>query len=106
MYGYGRSWFGYGRGWWHWPTSVSAPAGYRYIGPCRCGRGPHAFYQEPGGRIVHAWDFYRRSWEGFKPTPEAIKAEVEALKAEKEALEKRIADLEKQLKEETEKTQV
>ena len=30
------------------------PQGYRYVGPCRCGLGPNAFYQDAQGRIVHA----------------------------------------------------
>ncbi len=30
---------------------------YRYIGPCRCGFGPHAFYEDTEtGKIVHAWE--------------------------------------------------
>ncbi|AAM02457.1 hypothetical protein [Methanopyrus kandleri] len=29
---------------------------YRYIGPCRCGLGPHAFYEDTEtGEIKHAW---------------------------------------------------
>ncbi len=27
---------------------------WEYIGPCVCGRGPHAFYRGPKGEIVHA----------------------------------------------------
>ena len=36
---------GYGRGWYSPRMTVSS--GYTYIGPCRCGTGPHAFYQRP-----------------------------------------------------------
>lgn len=107
MYGYGRGWFGYGRGWWHWPVSGSASAGYRYIGPCRCGWGPHAFYQDASGRIVHARDLYH--WggaAGSAPTRDELKDELEALKAEKEELERRIAELEKQFKEESKESQI
>lgn len=25
-----------------------------YIGPCRCGWGPHAYYRDQEGRIIHA----------------------------------------------------
>lgn len=46
----GRGWHG-GR-WWQLP--VGAPSGYTYIGPCRCGTGPHAFYQDRSGRIIPA----------------------------------------------------
>ncbi|MCA1902241.1 MAG: hypothetical protein LDL53_08510 [Candidatus Hydrogenedens sp.] len=27
---------------------------WTYIGPCRCGRGPHAFYRNSRGNILHA----------------------------------------------------
>lgn len=27
-----------------------------YIGPCRCGFGPNAFYVTPIGTIAHAWE--------------------------------------------------
>jgi hypothetical protein len=103
MFGYGRRWFGFGRGWWSWPASGLATAGYRYIGPCRCGWGPNAFYQDASGRIVHARDVYR--WGGpvvSTPLREELKEEFEFLKARKEDLERRLAELEKRLKEETE----
>lgn len=101
MFGYGRGWFGYGRGWWRGTTNVPAPAGYRYIGPCRCGWGPNAFYQDASGRIVHASELYRGGWPTVAPTTiqEDTKAELEALRREKEDLEKRIAELEKLVKE-------
>ncbi|HIC91624.1 MAG TPA: hypothetical protein EYP21_06125 [Syntrophaceae bacterium] len=93
---YGRSWY---RGRWWWRPPVKAPSGYTYIGPCRCGTGPHAFYQGPSGRIVHAWQLYH--W-GVPPTPtkEELRSELEVLKEEKAQLEKRIEELEKQIKEE------
>jgi len=96
MYGYGRGWH---RKWW---PGIAAPLGYTYIGPCRCGTGPHAFYQDPSGRIVHGWELYR--WV-VPPTPtkEDLKAELEALKGEKKELEKRIEEIEKQIKEEKNK---
>lgn len=89
----------YGRGWhkW-WQIPVSTPKGYTYIGPCRCGMGPHAFYQDVSGRIVHAWQLYR--W-GVPPTPtkEDLESRLEVLKEEKAQLEKEIEELEKQIKE-------
>lgn len=92
---------GCGRGWYRWQPKVTAPSGYGYIGPCRCGTGPHAFYQDPSGRIVHAWQLYR--WGGPPtPTKEDLKAELEALKEEKAQLEKRIEMLEEQMKEKKE----
>jgi len=118
MYGYGRGWYGYGRGgagygWgygygrgWGWvgPAVPQVPEGYRYVGACRCGWGPNAFYQDASRRIVHARDVYR--WGGAAaptPTQDDLKAELEALKEEKQELEKRIAELEKQSKEDSEK---
>ncbi len=85
MWGCGRGWF--------WQR---VPAGYTYVGPCRCGTGPHAFYQDPSGRIVPAWHFWRF---GFSPTKEDLKTELETLKAEKAELEKHIKEIEEQIKE-------
>jgi hypothetical protein len=101
MYGHGRGWFGYGRSGYQWTRTAPAPAGYRYVGPCRCGWGPNAFYQDASGRIVHASELYR--WGGPAVAPTTIqgdlKAELEALKEEKQDLEKRITELEKLAKE-------
>ena len=87
--GFGRGW---GRGWWG-PYGYSTPAGYTYVGPCRCGFGPHAFYVDPSGRLVHA----SQAWGGWIP-PSAW-SEVEDLKAEKAELEARLRDIEARLKE-------
>jgi len=116
MFGYGKGYRGYGHGpgyghgqgfghdpRWSGPAAAQVPEGYRYVGPCRCGWGPNAFYQDASGRMVHAWDVYR--WgrtAGSAPTREVLKQEFEFLKAQKEDLERRLAELEKRLKEETE----
>jgi hypothetical protein len=93
--------FGYGRGlhrgrFWRYPTA-SVPEGYTYIGPCRCGFGPDAFYQDKSGRVVHASQLLHR---GVLQTISAqdLEAEVNQLKVEKEELEERIKELEGQLK--------
>jgi hypothetical protein len=84
-------------------AAAQVPEGYRYVGPCRCGWGPNAFYRDASGRIVHTWDVYRwRGAAGSAPAREVLKEEFEALKAQKEDLERRLAELEKRLKEETE----
>ena len=61
--------FGYGRGTHRgrfWPhTPVSVPEGYTYIGPCRCGFGPDAFYQDRNGRVIPAMQIFRK---GIAPT--------------------------------------
>jgi hypothetical protein len=94
MLGYGRGWHR-GRFWRY--AAVSAPEGCTYVGPCRCGFGPDAFYQDKSGRIVHASQIYRRGIPSTL-TREDFEAEVNQLKAEKAELEKRIMELEKHLK--------
>ena len=86
------------RGWNRRWTRIAAPSGYTYIGPCRCGTGPHAFYHDKSGRIVHASQLYL----GEVPLPpenDELISELETLKEEKAQLEKRIEELEKKLKE-------
>ena len=85
-----------GRGWYRWWPRIAVPRGYTYIGPCRCGTGPHAFYQDPRGRIVPAWQLYHWGTPSA-PTKEDLKAELDALKEEKAQLEERIGEIEKQL---------
>jgi len=92
--------FGHGRGLHRgrfWPdTPVSAPEGYTYLGPCRCGFGPDAFYRDKSGRIVHAVQVRRRGIPTI-PAAEGFEAEVGQLVAEKADLEKRIREIEKHL---------
>ncbi|MEW6685926.1 MAG: hypothetical protein AB1393_06950 [Candidatus Edwardsbacteria bacterium] len=93
--------FGYGRGIHRgrfWPYApVSAPEGYTYIGPCRCGSGPDAFYQDKSGTVVHASQLFLRDATQTIATEDA-EAEVNQLRAEKADLEKRIKELEEHLK--------
>jgi len=117
MFGYGRGYRshgygpGYGQGFrrdWRWSglAGTQVPEGYRYVGPCRCGWGPNAFYQDASGRIVPTWDVYRwRGAAGSAPARKVLKEEFEALKAQKEDLERRLAELEKRLKEEMEESE-
>ncbi len=35
-------------------TQPDANSSLTYIGPCRCGWGPHAYYRDQEGRIIHA----------------------------------------------------
>lgn len=103
MYGFGRGWGGRGGGYWlglgrAWPIGTT-PSGYTYVGPCRCGFGPHAFFQDTSGRIVPAAAVF----SGFAspppmPTPESTRAEIDELKAEKVELERRLRDLEARLR--------
>lgn len=34
-------------------NEATEPSVMRYVGPCRCGRGPHAFYRNAKGNLVH-----------------------------------------------------
>ncbi len=71
--------YGYARGWWHERHAAFVPGEYRYLGPCRCGFGPHAFYRDPSGRIVHASQL-RSGWVPFATSTvsrEHLKAEPE-----------------------------
>ena len=103
--GYGRG-FGMGRGYWSWcargrdiwpaygqlaADDVSGEA--TYVGPCRCGFGPHAYYRTKDGRLVHA------SSSLAEPIVPAIAREtgLQQLRREKEQLEEKIRTLETDL---------
>ena len=71
------------------------PKDATYIGPCRCGFGPHAHYRTADGRIVHASSL---PYEKDVPSSEP-ELESEGLQAELEGLRSRVNDLETKLKE-------
>lgn len=65
MFGWRRG--GWGRGGFGWVGSgrqVHPPKyseEFEYIGPCRCGFGPNAFYRDKkSGRIIHWHDLWRQ----------------------------------------------
>ncbi len=94
---------GYGRGWnrrrGFWRANVESPIGHEYIGPCRCGFGPDAYYREKKtGRIVHARQLYSY-FPSYQYEDEEMRTQLEKLKREKENLERRIEELEKRLEE-------
>lgn len=93
-----------GGGWYRgcWPLA-STPKGYTYVGPFRCGSGPHALYRDPSGRALHAWDLYRWGMPPVNRTQEDMEAELDLLRQERSHLEERIKELEKQLKDKQEK---
>lgn len=121
-FGWGRGWGGgWGRGWggpgWGaligWPLISSAMArGYYYIGPCRSGLGPFAFYMTPDGRIVHAWQVYGLSipyppfgapWSAPSASPyqpgATSSSEKDALLRERDYLKRELEEIEKRLRE-------
>jgi hypothetical protein len=95
-----------GNRWYHnriyWGPSVPAEQvspdeiakGAVYVGPCRCGHGPHAYYRTADGRIVHASS---RRFETNATTPEPEPARDE-LREELESLLSRVRELEEKLK--------
>lgn len=94
--------YGWGRGFWHRGRGFAVPSGYAYVGPCRCGMVPHAYYQDPAGRIVRAW--HPRGWLWASPenlTVDELQGEVKWLKEEKTELEKHLKELEEKLKKES-----
>ncbi len=85
MWGYGRGLGrgyggGWGRGWWG-AYGYRTSQGFTYVGPCRCGFGPHAFYMDPSGRLVHASQVW--GWGGWVPPYPPPQAEAEDLRAER-----------------------
>ena len=90
-YGYGRG----SRGAWWGGAAVSPAAGYTYLGPCRCGTGPHAYYQDANGQVLTAAQVFRPA----QPAAARVtQTELERLRAEKADLERRLAALEERLK--------
>ena len=93
MYGRGRGRGGYGLG-----IQAATPAGYTYVGPCRCGFGPHAYYLNAQGQVVPAttaWAWPVQAAQPGEPAPRP--SEIEQLRAEKAELERRLSELEERL---------
>ncbi len=98
MFGYGRQ--GMGRGFRFYPGWQTNAEGYSYLGPCRCGFGPHAFWQEKAtGRIFRGFPGWQKApWPYVSPKEADLQTELDLLKQEKKDLEIRIRDLEEELK--------
>ncbi len=95
--------------------SSAAARGYRYLGPCRSGLGPFAFYISPDGRIVHAWQVYGYGFPYYGSVPPYPppypypgpwtspglnpSSEAEALRAERDQLRRELEDLNRRLRE-------
>ncbi|WP_457611941.1 hypothetical protein [Methanocaldococcus sp.] len=66
--------------------------GLKYIGPCRCGRGPHAYYVDDRGRLVHAWELYYNDLDAYLEElireKKMLEEEIEKVKRELEKLKK------------------
>jgi hypothetical protein len=103
--GYGRG-YEMGRGYWgwyargrgNWPAYGQLTAGdvsgeATYVGPCRCGFGPHAYYRSKNGRLAHA----SAMWPALTLPVVSHETELEQLRREKEQLEEEIRILETDL---------
>jgi len=77
-----------------------APAGHNYLGPCRCGFGPHAFYRTPEGKVIHSSQIFPVAGP-VPPFPSELKPEEEAklLEEEAKALQEELKIVEERLKE-------
>jgi hypothetical protein len=103
--GYGRGYGlrgAYGRWYPGWQTVAQYPPtqltveeqkGAVYVGPCRCGFGPHAYYRLSDGRIVHASSVP----PALPVLPEDAASELDRLRSENEELRRRMKDLEQKL---------
>ncbi len=116
-WGFGGGW-GRGWAWWVGPQYISSAAarGYTYIGPCRSGIGPWAFYLSPSGQVVHAWQVFGSPippwpWTGsptsvtpstsLVPTTPSLPttSEKEMLENEREYLRRELQEIERRLNE-------
>jgi len=96
--------WGLGKGYGHFKGWYPPPEGYTYLGPCRCGFGPHAFWQEKvSGRIFRGFPGWQPGLRFDSRRDEVLQAELNRLKKEKEELEKMILDLEAELQRRKEK---
>lgn len=97
---------GYGYGAYYDPAGqVQSPEGYIYLGPCRCGFGPHAYWKDrQTGRVFRGspgyagWFRPGYGWPVQEPSVEDLSSEINWLKQEKEELGARIKELEETLK--------
>ncbi|MEM2957717.1 MAG: hypothetical protein QW261_05495 [Candidatus Jordarchaeaceae archaeon] len=86
------------------PPSTMIPAGYRYVGRCRCGYGPNAYYQAPDGSVVPAYQIFggeiSQPQRASPNVPNsAIVDQEKTLKQRLESLQEEIAEVTNQLEE-------
>jgi hypothetical protein len=86
------------------PPLTPIPAGYRYVGRCRCGYGPNAYYQAPDGSVVPAYQIFGGGIappQRVSPTipNSAIVDQEKTLKQRLESLQEEIAEVTNQLEE-------
>lgn len=100
MYGLGRGGRGdrgaiaRGSGWAQGGGQLPSLQGYDYVGSCRCGFGPNAYYRDAAGQITPASALFGGAGR-FQPAQPTNK--IERLTAEKADLERRLRELEARL---------
>ncbi len=87
----GRGGVGRGTGLGRSAVQAQPLQGYSYVGGCRCGFGPNAYYQDASGQLLPAAALYA---SGAQQQPAD---DIERLKAEKADLERRLQALEARL---------
>jgi len=104
MFGFGRGFRGRGFfGFRHFAGARTIPncnEKYEYVGACRCGLGPHAYYRDRRtGAVVPATAVY--GYDAPETTPETeLSDRLRYLEEEKKYLEEEIAKLKESLKKE------
>ncbi|MGQ9640035.1 MAG: DUF5320 domain-containing protein [Candidatus Bathyarchaeia archaeon] len=84
--------------WWRW-RDLTTP-GYYYLGPCRCGFGPHAYYKTADGRILHASQIPFTALQAATLPPRLEpEEEIRLLKEEAKNLQDELRRIEERLKE-------
>jgi len=85
-------------------SMAPVPAGYRYVGYCRCGYGPNAYYQTPDGRTIPAYQLFAETSNiqpqtSYPNAPASPQDREKILKERLERLQEEIAEVTNQLEE-------
>ncbi len=58
--------------------TFSASKNYTYIGRCRCGYGPNAYYQDTNGKVIHASQLPKTSLSNLQaPSPTSVPSVIQ-----------------------------
>jgi hypothetical protein len=98
--GYGMC-HGHGGGYERVVARPAVPSGYRYLGPCRCGYGPHAYYETPEGRVVSPYEMFHPKYNAPQ-TKEDLEMEKRYIEDEIKYFQERLNEIEERLKEKKE----
>lgn len=83
------------------------PFEYAYLGPCRCGLGPNAFYVAPSGEVLHAAQIFTPFLTALELNKaeerELLEEEARMLEGKLALIKKRLEELKKEVKEDVER---